>query len=591
MKTAKGKHFAQRVLGKTVPVVSAAAFFLALLGAQAGAWAQKPQSAVQASGSPWWKHALLYEVYPRSFQDTNRDGIGDLNGIAERLGYLQRLGVNAIWIAPIYPSPQVDFGYDISNYKAIDPMYGTMADFDRLLAQAKQHHIRILMDMVLNHTSDQDPWFIESRSSRHNPKRDWYIWRNGKGPGIPPNNWQSVFGGSAWTYDKKTGQWYYHKFYRQQPDLNWRNPAVEKAMFNICRFWLNKGVAGFRLDAVSTLFEDPKLRNEKVLPGVNEFGEPNLDQSLTEGLPQVHDVMRALRKVVDSYPGNRVMVAETYPPNLQALQAWYGKNNDEVQLPMDMRVGMINKLSVVDFRREINMAEHDLNGYEPLFAFDNHDNPRSWDRYGDGVHNLAIARVIAAILLETRSTALLYYGQEIGMKTNPPKRIEDVRDPVAKKYWPKVKGRDGERTPMQWTPGPNAGFTTAGVTPWLPLIPPSYKTENVEVESRQPESLLNWYKKLITLRATVPSLVSGKLTMVNAADDNVLAWVRQRPGHPAVLVACNFTARAIDDRFDLAAQGVKNSALKTLAVSPGAEAPSTEKVHLPPYGVYIGEVR
>ncbi|MGH9617188.1 MAG: alpha-amylase family glycosyl hydrolase, partial [Acidobacteriaceae bacterium] len=199
-----------------------------------------------ASAAPWWRHAIVYEIYPRSFQDTNGDGIGDIDGIIQRLGYLQKLGVNAIWLTPIYPSPQKDFGYDISNYEAIDPMFGSMADFDRLLVAAKAHHIRVIMDMVMNHTSDQSPWFKESRSSRNNPKRDWYVWRDGKGPGIPPNNWESDFGGSAWTYDKTTKQWYYHKFLAAQPDLNWRNPAVEKAMFNVCRFWLDKGVAGFR---------------------------------------------------------------------------------------------------------------------------------------------------------------------------------------------------------------------------------------------------------------------------------------------------------------------------------------------------------
>jgi alpha-glucosidase len=231
----------------------------------ADAVAQTP--AKPAKVDSWWKHALIYEIYPRSFQDSNGDGVGDLNGITQRLDYLKGLGVDAIWLSPIYPSPQVDFGYDISNYEAIDRPYGTMADFDRLVAEAKKRNIRIIMDMVMNHTSDKHPWFIESASSKTNPKRDWYIWRDGKGPGEPPNNWQSTFGHSAWKWDPKTSQWYYHRFYAEQPDLNWRNPAVERAMFGVYRFWLNKGVAGFRLDAVPTLFEDEQLRDEKVLPG------------------------------------------------------------------------------------------------------------------------------------------------------------------------------------------------------------------------------------------------------------------------------------------------------------------------------------
>ncbi len=247
------------------------------------------------SDSTWWKHAVIYEIYPRSFQDSNGDGLGDLNGITSRLDYLKALGVDAIWLTPIYPSPQVDFGYDISNYVAIDPAYGTMADFNRLVAEAKKRDIRVIMDMVMNHTSDKHPWFIQSESSKTNPKRDWYVWANGKGPGQPPNNWQSAFGHSAWQYSPKTDQWYYHKFYIQQPDLNWRNPKVEQAMWGVVRFWLNKGVAGFRLDAVPTLFEDPSLKDEKILPGTNKYGDPNIDGSLTENLPEVHKVMRDLR--------------------------------------------------------------------------------------------------------------------------------------------------------------------------------------------------------------------------------------------------------------------------------------------------------
>jgi alpha-glucosidase len=250
-----------------------------------GVWAQAPlfTSAIasaphQAPGAaePWWKHALIYEIYPRSFQDSNGDGVGDLKGITQRLDYLQTLGVDAIWLSPIYPSPQVDFGYDISDYENVDPQYGTLADFDQLVAEAKKRNIRIIMDMVMNHTSDKHPWFIESKSSRTNPKRDWYVWRDGKGPGIPPNNWQSEFGHSAWQFDPTTNQWYYHKFYIQQPDLNWRNPAVEKAMFDAVRFWLDRGVAGFRLDAIPTLFEDPQLRDAKETSGTNAYGDPNL---------------------------------------------------------------------------------------------------------------------------------------------------------------------------------------------------------------------------------------------------------------------------------------------------------------------------
>lgn len=544
-----------------------------------------------AQKDPWWKHAVIYEVYPRSLQDSNGDGIGDLNGIIERLDYLHDLGVDAIWLTPIYPSPQVDFGYDISNYTAVDPMYGTMADFDRLVAEAKKRNIRVIMDMVMNHTSDQHPWFLESRSSRDNPKRDWYVWRDGKGPGLPPNNWESLFGHSAWTYDAKTGQWYYHKFYPQQPDLNWNNPAVEKAMFGAVRFWLDHGVAGFRLDAIPALFEDPQFRDEKVLPGKNAYGDPNEDDSMTNNLPQVHDVLRALRKLTDSYPGQRVLIGETYMPNVKELAKMYGKNNDELQLPMDMQVGMINKLDVAEFRRRINEAETALHGDQPLFVFDNHDNPRSWDRYGDGVHDAAIARIIAAILFTTRSTAMLYYGQEIGMVTTPPKTRAEVQDPIGKIGWPKEKGRDGERTPMQWTPGKNAGFSTAAKT-WLPVAP-DYKTVDVQVESARPGSLYHWYKTLIAMRRSNPALRDGANIMLNTTDPNVLSYLRKAPGTgPSVLVAMNFTAQPHTVAFDLKGQGVRGAKAKTLLQSGGvADHVSLDHVTLPPFAVFLGEVQ
>ena len=544
-----------------------------------------------STADPWWKHAVIYEIYPRSLQDTNGDGIGDLNGIIERLDYLQNLGVNAIWLTPAYPSPQVDFGYDVSNYEAIDPMYGTMADFDRLVSEAKKRHIRVIMDMVMNHTSDQHPWFLESRSSRDNPKRNWYVWRDGKGPGIPPNNWQTLFGHSAWTYDAKTRQWYYHKFYAQQPDLNWNNPDVQKAMFSAVRFWLDHGVAGFRLDAITTLFEDPQFRNEKILPGKNVYGDPNEDDSMTDDLPQVHDVMRALRQVINSYPGQRVLIGETYLPSVQDLNKFYGKNNDELQLPMDMQVGFINKLDVNKFRKRINEAENNLHGDQPLFVFDNHDNPRSWNRYGDGVHDAAIARIVATILFTTRSTALMYYGQEIGMVTTPPKTRAEVQDPIGKIGWPKEKGRDGERTPMQWSTGKNAGFSTADKT-WLPVAP-DYKAVDVQVEAANPDSLYNWYKTLIDMRRTNPALRDGANIMVNTSDQNVLSYQRKNPGAgPSVLVAMNFTAQPRIVSFDLKNQGISETHAQTLLQNGGiAKSVSLSHVALPPFAVFIGQVQ
>ncbi len=569
--------------------VLAAAMFLCFFVASLHAASIKEPSATNSA--PWWKHAVIYEIYPRSFQDSNADGIGDINGIIQRLDYLESLKVNAIWLTPIYPSPQVDFGYDISNYEAIDPTYGSMADFDHLITAAKAHHIRIIMDMVMNHTSDQSLWFQQSRSSRSNPKRDWYVWRDGKAPGIPPNNWQSEFGGSAWTYDPTTKQWYYHRFYAAQPDLNWRNPQVQKAMFDACRFWLDKGVAGFRLDAIPQLFEDPQFRNEEILPGKDALGDPNEKHNLQQDLPQVHDVMRALRKVIDSYPGDRVLIGETYLSNIQDQLLWYGKNDDELQLPMDMQLGFLNKLNADDFRVKINQAETGLDGNMPLFVFDNHDNVRSWDRYGDGKHDAAIARILAVTLLTIRDAALMYYGEEIGMVTTPPKTRAEVQDPVGKLGWPKFKGRDGERTPMQWDTGRNAGFSSAAKT-WLP-IPPSYKTVNVQVESREPGSLLNWYKQLIALRISNAALRDGQNIMVNTSDSNVLSYIRKNPGAGAsVLIAINFTNQPHTVSYDLTPQGIRSQHAVAL-LSNGGVSNKIDLSHvvLPPFAVFIGSIQ
>ena len=579
-------------------------------------WAQTPAgvSSTSSSAQPthdatWWKHAVIYEIYPRSFQDSNGDGIGDLNGIRERLGYLQSLGVDAIWIAPMYPSPQVDFGYDISDYEAVDSQYGTLKDFDALMAAAKQHNIRIILDMVLNHTSDKHRWFIESSSSRTNPKADWYVWNDGvkaDAPGVtayqkrfehdgmvPPNNWESIFGGSAWEWVPARKQFYYHRFYKQQPDLNWNNPAVEKAMFDVMRFWLDRGVAGFRLDAIPSLFEDPELRNEPMGTGVNAYGDPNESSKYVDNLPQVHDVIRKMRAMVNQYPGDRVLIGETYLPNTAELDKWYGGTaKNELQLPMDMLVGFSDGYKAAHFRKTIGEAETELNGSQPLFVFDNHDNPRSITRYGDGVHDIAIAKTVATMLFTTRATALTYYGAEIGMPTTPPTRKEDVKDPIGIKGWPKEKGRDGERTPMQWTPGLDAGFSTAAHT-WLPIAP-DYKTVNVQTESGEPDSLLNWYRELIELRRTNPALHDGGFVMLDADDPNVLAYVRTAPkGSAPVVVAMNMSGQAKTVSLNVSAAGVAGKTVRTLAASDAAlkTATSLQNVTLPPFSSWVAEVR
>ncbi len=540
-----------------------------------------PVCAQQANGADrhqWWQDAVFYEVYPRSFADSNNDGVGDLNGIASKLDYLKDLGVDAIWITPCFPSPQVDFGYDVSDYENIDPMYGTLADFDNLVAQAKKRNIRVILDFVVNHTSDQHKWFLDSKSSKTAARRDWYIWRDGKGPGEPPNNWVSDFGGSAWQFDPTTNQYYYHYFARQQPDLNWRNPAVKKAMFDVTRWWYQRGVAGFRLDAVDTLFEDPNLHDNPVVDHEkNEFGDPVEINKYNDKLPEVHDVLRQLRSVADQ--SDAVLIGETWTSNVAELKQYYGLHNNELQMPMDLMFTKL-KFSAPVFRehiRNINAA-----GGWPVYVISNHDIVRSYDRYGDGQHNDQIAKVMAALYLTLRGTPIMYYGEEIGMKTTPPARKEDVKDPIGRTGWPKEKGRDGERTPMQWNESANAGFTQA--TPWLP-VPPTYKTHNVADESRDPNSILDFYKQLLKLRHTNPALLDGSYTAVNEQDPNVLAYLRTYKDQ-SVLVALNMSNAPQKVNFDLSPNGFSSA---TPLVATQASA-SGHIVSLEPFGVFVGQL-
>jgi alpha-glucosidase len=555
------------------------------------------QPAAVEAEPPWWRTGVVYQIYPRSFQDSNGDGTGDLNGITQRLDYLQRLGVDAIWIAPIYPSPQVDFGYDVSDYEAVDPLYGTLADFDRLLAEARRRHMHVILDMVLNHTSDQHPWFLDAARSRDAPHHDFYVWSDGKqdaaGKREPPNNWVSLFGGSAWEFVPAIRQFYYHRFYRQQPDLNWRNPEVERAMFAAMRFWLDRGVAGFRLDAITELFEDAKLRDAPVLGGTNALGDPNLSDIYTKNLPEVHGVMRRLRAMIDTYPGERVLIGETYLAKTADLDAWYGgARHDELQLPMDTLVGLGNRLDAGTFRRHLSESQTELHHSQPLLVFDNHDNPRSWDRFGDGVHDAQIARIVAALLLTARDAALMYQGQEIGQRTATPQRVADVRDPIGIRGWPREKGRDGERTPMQWdASNAQAGFSTNPHT-WLPVTA-DYRSVNVQAESADPDSLLNWYRRLIALRRSNRTLRSGRMVMLDSSNASVLSYARVSADGETVIVSVNMSPQPQTVSLGLAHAGLRGSQLKTLMSSPGPlpDSAASRPQMLPPYAAWIAEAR
>jgi alpha-glucosidase len=450
--------------------------------------------------SHWWHDAAIYQIYPRSFQDGDGDGVGDLRGIRQRLAYLRELGVGALWLSPVFKSPMADFGYDISDHCAIDPLFGDMAEFDALLAEAHGCGLRLLLDFVPNHTSDQHPWFQESRSTRDSPKRGWYIWHDPAADGGPPNNWISNFGGSAWEFDEATGQYYYHAFLKEQPDLNWRNPEVRGAMGDVLRFWLDKGVDGFRIDVLWHLAKDKEFRDNPPNPGW-EPGQPEIQrfhQIYSADQPHVHEVMAELRQVVDSYP-ERLLIGEIYLP-IDRLVAYYGLNNDGVHLPFNFHLILApwhaDTIAAMIDEYEAALPE----GGWPNWVLSNHDQPRIADRVGESQ-----ARVAAMLLLTLRGTPTLYYGDEIGIcDVHVPR--ERVQDPWARLEPEASFNRDRARTPMQWNSQPYAGFSRT--EPWLPLTE-DFHERNVEAQRSDSGSMLNLYRTLLALRAGEPALRDG----------------------------------------------------------------------------------
>jgi alpha-glucosidase len=487
----------------------------------------------------WWRHGIFYQIYPRSFQDSDGDGVGDIRGILDRLPYLQALGVDAVWLSPVFPSPMADFGYDISDYTGIDPLFGGIEDFDALIAAAHAGGLKLILDLVPNHTSDQHAWFAESRSSRENPKRDWYIWREPAADGGPPNNWMSEFGGSAWAFDDATGQYYYHAFLAQQPDLNWRNREVRQAMYDVMRFWLEKGVDGFRVDVIWHLIKDAEFRDNPPNPHFRE-GRPPHERILTRystDQPEVHDVIAEMRRVTDEF-GARVLIGEIYLP-LQRLVAYYGNDLSGAHLPFNFAL-----LSTLWSARSIEKIIADYEaalpaGAWPNWVLGNHDRPRVASRVGQDQ-----ARVAAMLLLTLRGTPTLYYGDEIGMR-QVAIAPEQVRDPFEKNVPGIGVGRDGCRTPMQWSAEPYAGFSTAA--PWLPLADdfPHENVVNLEADSR---SILHLYKALIRLRRKLPQLVSGDYVPI-AAEGDLLLYRRQSDAG-AIVVALNLGAEPVSIASD-----------------------------------------
>lgn len=480
----------------------------------------------------WWQTGIIYQIYPRSYQDSNNDGIGDLQGIIQRLDYLQWLGISAIWISPIYPSPMADFGYDISDYTGIHSLFGSMNDFDELLKQAHQRNIKVILDLVPNHTSDQHPWFLESKSSKDNPKRNWYIWRDAKQDKSEPNNWLSVFGGSAWEWDETTGQYYYHAFLKEQPDLNWRNTEVQKAMFDVMRFWLNKGVDGFRVDVMWHMIKDEQLRDNPPNPEYKEHMATyeKLLPVYSTDQPEVHDIVQKMRKVLNEYD-DRMMIGEIYLP-IHKLITYYGIDGvSGAHLPFNFLL-----LAVQWDAQYIASAIAEYEGALPKNAWPNwvlgnHDQPRITSRVG-----LQQAKVAAMLLLTLRGTPTIYYGDEIGM-TDVPIPFDEVRDPQGLNMPDKNLSRDPERTPMQWDDSDNAGFSPT--KPWLRLSK-TYKRKNVASQKKDPYSMLCFYKQLIELRQSNAAFTIGNYKPVHA-DNQSLAYIRQAPNEKSFLVVLNLS--------------------------------------------------
>jgi alpha-glucosidase len=594
----------------------------------------------------WWQTAVFYQIYPRSFADGNGDGIGDFPGMTSKLDHLRDLGVHAVWLSPHFPSPQADCGYDITDYTGVAPEYGTLEDFSAFLHEAHARGIRVILDLVLNHTSVEHPWFQEARASRESPKRDWYIWHDGKDGG-PPTNWVSVFGGSAWELDAATGQYYYHFHLTEQPDLNWRNPEVKQAIWDAARFWLDLGVDGFRLDAVFTIFEAPGLPDHTATPssadplgllmamvGADEGETRSADENVPAMMaqdaagaeprpvqprldrhqagrefelllrhqrhqPGVHELMQELRALVNQYPGDRVLVGEADDV------AYYGAGDDELHLVFNFPLMHTQRLTPAHIRS--NQAERLAalpEGAWPCNTLGNHDAPRVWSRYGDGIHDAALARVHAALILTLKGTPFLYYGEESGMTDLELTDLHQIRDTAAliqyrqlTEAWglPPAQAakrvtrmtRDRCRSPMQWANMPHSGFSPEGVPPWLPVNLNYAQGVNVADQEGDPASLLSYYRRLLALRRATPALVIGGYAPVDENAQDYLAFTRSTPDQ-TVLVALNFS-----DLPQKLALSLPHPQARVLfsSIARQAQINDLARLELAPFEVAIAELR
>ena len=486
----------------------------------------------------WWKEGIIYQIYPRSFMDSNHDGIGDLPGITARLDHLSKLGIDAIWLSPFYPTPDADFGYDISDHTQVDKRFGSMEDFDQLVEKAHARGIRVVLDLVLNHTSDRHHWFQESRSSVNNPKRNWYLWREKK------NNWQAVFGGSGWSYDANSRQYYYHMFLEEQPDVNWHNPEVRKAQLDVVRFWLERGVDGFRLDVFNVYFKDVEFKDNPAKIGVRGFDRQAHVHDINQ--PEMYPLLKEFRNLLDQYP-ERYSVGETFMATAEKAVSYVGDQLLHAAFSFDFtnnnlffswKPGWLQKKIL---QREKLFKEN----IWPTTVMSNHDLPRAASRYSRHEEDIQ-SRLAMTLLMTLRGTPFLYYGEEIGMR-DLKLRYHQIMDPPGKRYWPFYKGRDGCRGPMQWDNSTFAGFSK--VKPWLPVHPDHFD-RNVAAQEKDPNSMLNFTRRLIELRKDHPALRTGNFNSLISKSRHVLAYLREVP-EETILVAMNFTKRKAKVKLEI----------------------------------------
>lgn len=568
------------------------------------------------SAYKWWQTAVFYQIYPRSFADGNGDGIGDFKGATEKLDYLASLGVDAVWLSPHFPSPNWDCGYDISDYCNVALEYGTLDDFKTFLNEAHKRNIRVILDLVLNHTSDEHAWFLESKSSRDNPKADWYVWVD-----TPPNNWQSCFDGEAWTYVPERGQYYYHYFMKQQPDLNWHNPEVKKTMWDAARFWLDMGVDGYRLDAIGTIFEDPQLTPHNVpmnlgeLRRFSELASTPKEKKLKDkywqemfkhqnGKLGVHELMKELRAILEEYEGDRMLVGEDDDI------AYMGNGQDELQLIFNfplMRTDQITPAHIRKNQKDRLTALEKLpveTGW-PCNTLGNHDCSRIHTRYGDKIHDAELARLNAALVLTLKGTAFLYNGEEIGMTDFMLSDISHIKDTMGSWYYHTIvtemgvhpeeamlrtaeMTRDKNRTPMQWSNSPNAGFSPSGVNTWLP-INPNYKDGiNVYDQDKNPSSLLHYYKHLLRVRKNSSALQHGEYLPLHTTAKEYFAFLR-RSENQTVLVVLNYSDKVLELDFSRTKE-IKDANLRILFTSAERRSGSfAPKFKVGAFEVFIAE--